>query len=343
MDKITKFIYELTKDVPHQNKTFFEHLYGTSKIIESKFPDKKYLINAGLYHAVYGTFYFSFDSNIPRETIQDLIGKKSESLVYLYCNLENRIDKILEHKFEHDLQKDLYILEYANLLDQYELLDDINIKDIETIKQRLLNYYGIDMENNSSLNDQLYVFDGKLSRSELAHLHGYCLDSRYKLEQYSDICSHQRDMRFSCHLTRDEFKNTRVLSAVESIVESLNIKLYLREYYINHYSQISYVSRHTDANVNDCVTILVFCNKYWDETWGGELKIYDDENDLIHKVVDFVPGRIVIFDSKIEHKVLPLSPLAKSDRFSLAIKGYTNRNYLTEFDNDFLIEVGVAK
>ena len=91
------------------------------------------------------------------------------------------------------------------------------------------------------------------------------------------------------------------------------------------------------------ITILIFANKYWEESWGGELKIYEDQNSIVNRVIDFVPGRIIIFDSKIEHKVLPLTPCAKNDRFSLAIKGYLNKEYLTEQDSPNLITVGIAK
>ena len=334
-----KFVFEKTKDVGHGDKTFFEHLYNTSKIIEKIFPNETYLVDAGLYHAIYGTCYFEFNSEITRDNIRKIIGDRAEDLVYFYSTLENRIDQILEHKFQEPLQKELYILEYANLLDQLNL-EGLNY--IRIIQERLLNYYSIDLDLNP-LKNQLHIFDGKLNRSQLDHLHGYCLHSNYKLQQYSDECFHEKDLRFSCHLSKREVENTQVLTSLEDICKQLGITLYLREYYINHYCQTSYVSRHTDANMDGCVTILFFCNKYWEEYWGGELKIYDNENDLVNKVIDFVPGRIVIFDSKIEHKVLPLSPVCKADRFSLAIKAYTNVDRLSDLDMDRLIQIGVAK
>lgn len=337
-DKV-KFIYDLTKDLPHNNKSFFEHLYNVSQIIQQRFPNKEYLIDAGLYHAIYGTYYYNFNYVIDRDVIRTLIGPKAENLVYFYCKLENRIDQILKHQFADDLQKDLYILEYANLLDQF---DTCNHNDFLKIKSSLYQYYNLNMDNNS-INEQLYIFDGKLSSAQLSHLHGFCLESNYKFGHYSDILSHERDMRFTCHLSKNDFENTGVISSIEKIVRDLNLTVYLREYYINHYSQISYVSKHTDANVDGCVTILIFANKYWEESWGGELKIYEDSNSLVNRVIDFVPGRIVIFDSKIEHKVLPLTPCAKNDRFSLAVKGYLNQEYLIEKDLSNLITIGVAK
>jgi Rps23 Pro-64 3,4-dihydroxylase Tpa1-like proline 4-hydroxylase len=291
-----------------------------------------------MYHSIYGTSYFKVDFEVDRKEVEEIIGKELEELVYFYCNLENRTQQILEHKFDEPLQKNLYILEYSNLLDQLNI-DVLN--DVKIIQDRLLNHYRLHMDLNS-LKNQLHIFDGKLSRSQLSHLHGYCLNSNYKLQQYSDDCFHEKDLRFSCHLSKRELENTQVLDALNDVCKQLGIVLFAKEYYINHYSQISYVSRHTDANVDGCVSILIFCNKYWEESWGGELKIYDDENLLVNKIIDFIPGRIIIFDSQIEHKVLPLTPLCKTDRFSLAIKAYTNPNHLTDQDLNNLIEIGVA-
>lgn len=138
------FILNLTKNIPHGNKTFFEHLYNTSKIIEKKFPDKDYLIDAGLFHSIYGTCYFDFKNNLSRNQIKKIIGSRSEEIVYLFCTLENRTDKILEHKFEEPLQQDLYILEYANLLDQ---VNDTTLKYLKDIENNFLKYYNLNLKS----------------------------------------------------------------------------------------------------------------------------------------------------------------------------------------------------
>lgn len=70
MNKKTKFIFDKTKDVQHGNKTFFEHLQNTSKIIEQYFSDQQYLIDAGLFHAIYDTCYFKFDSDVDRKSVK---------------------------------------------------------------------------------------------------------------------------------------------------------------------------------------------------------------------------------------------------------------------------------
>jgi len=336
MDDKLKFIYELTKSVPHGERSFFEHLYSTSKVVQNRFPEEQYLIDAALYHAVYGTCYYKFDIEVDRNIVKNLIGEKSESLVYSYCNLEDRTHKIIENEVVSELQKDLCILEYANLA---ESPNPYSLDQIKQIKYKLWNQFDIDMSHNP-LNDKLHVFDNKLTRAQVSHIHTYCLESNYRFEQASDRSSYQKDIRFTCHLNRTEFEDIGLINILEDISKELNVILYLKNYYINHYSQVSYVHRHTDSNSDGSATILIFCNKYWDESWGGELKIYDNFNSSINKVVDFVPGRIVIFDSKIEHKVLPLTPYAKSDRFSIAIKACIDPEKIYNFEN--LITIGVA-
>lgn len=118
LDTKLNFIYENTKDFPHGSKSFFEHLVNTSNIIKELFPNDQYLIDAGLFHSIYGTYYYKFDNKISRDTIKSIIGEKSENLVYIFCTLPNRTFQIIQNIFKREIQRDLYILEYANYLEQ---------------------------------------------------------------------------------------------------------------------------------------------------------------------------------------------------------------------------------
>jgi len=145
MDEKEKFIFDLTKDHKHSGKDFFTHLKNTSNIIRDLFPEDQYLIDAGLYHSVYGTQSYYFRENITRNEVKNLIGEKSEFLVFIFCSLKDRVNKILEHKFVSDIQKDLYILEYANQLEQQDFLNNQQV--IDQIQSSLLRYYNVDIKN----------------------------------------------------------------------------------------------------------------------------------------------------------------------------------------------------
>ena len=126
-----EFIHKITKNIKHGSKTFFDHLFNTSSIVEKLCNDigiseSRYLIDAALYHSIYGTDYFEHNTAISREKIAVIIGEKAEQLVYFFCSLPDRNIQILQHKFTPaQLQRDLYILEYANLL-------EISVDDVQS-------------------------------------------------------------------------------------------------------------------------------------------------------------------------------------------------------------------
>jgi Rps23 Pro-64 3,4-dihydroxylase Tpa1-like proline 4-hydroxylase len=207
---------------------------------------------------------------------------------------------------------------------------DQNKKDQKTLK--------LNNGSNEFYKDQCFVYDDKLTRAQLNHLHRYCIQSKYKFIHTSDPLFPSRDLRFTSHLSPEELEDTYILPSIQEISNDLDQTLYLYNFYINHYPQMSYSNRHTDSSFSGCLTILIFCNKYWDETWGGELKIYR-ENSSVHQVIDFIPGRILVFDSQIEHKVMPLTPFAQSDRFTLAIKAFNDPQNVSKMDKSLMIEV----
>ena len=126
-----EFVHKISKNIKHGSKTFFDHLFNTSSIVEKLCNDigiseSRYLIDAALYHSIYGTDYFEHNTAISREKIAVIIGEKAEQLVYFFCSLPDRNIQILQHKFTPDqLQRDLYILEYANLL-------EISVDDVQS-------------------------------------------------------------------------------------------------------------------------------------------------------------------------------------------------------------------
>ena len=91
-------------------------MFNTSGIVEKLCKDigiteSRYLIDAALFHSIYGTDYFEHNTAITREKIALIIGEKAEQLVYFFCSLPDRNVQILQHKFTPDqLQRDLYIL-----------------------------------------------------------------------------------------------------------------------------------------------------------------------------------------------------------------------------------------
>ena len=151
------FILEATKAHKHNGKSFFDHLLKVSGIVEKLcqdigLEDSEYLVDAGLFHSIYGTDYYEFNEQITREKVVSLIGENAEKLVHFFCSLPDRNIQILQHKFQPSLQRDLYILEYANLLElsitdvqRTSALNPSKIFRLKLLRANLMDHYKFKM------------------------------------------------------------------------------------------------------------------------------------------------------------------------------------------------------
>ena len=155
--KKLNFILESTKAHKHNGKTFFDHLLQTSGIVEKLcqkigIKEYQYLVDAALFHSIYGTDYYEFNEQITREKVISLIGEQAEQLVHFFCSLPERNIQILQHKFDKRLQRDLYILEYANLLElsitdvqRTSALNPAKIFRLKLLRANLIDHYKFEM------------------------------------------------------------------------------------------------------------------------------------------------------------------------------------------------------
>lgn len=104
----------------HSNSNFFNHLKNVYELlVQMKQPD--YICDAGLYHSIYGTSYFSSESSeyVSEDRVKTLIGDKAESLVKMFCTLNPRTQEIFNMS-KSDTKKELLIIEFANLYEQID-------------------------------------------------------------------------------------------------------------------------------------------------------------------------------------------------------------------------------
>ena len=155
--KKINFILESTKAHKHNGKSFFDHLLQTSGIVEKLcqkigIEEYQYLVDAALFHSIYGTDYYEFNEQITREKVISLIGERAEQLVHFFCSLPERNIQILQHKFDKSLQRDLYIIEYANLLElsitdvqRTSALNPAKIFRLKLLRANLIDHYKFEM------------------------------------------------------------------------------------------------------------------------------------------------------------------------------------------------------
>jgi Rps23 Pro-64 3,4-dihydroxylase Tpa1-like proline 4-hydroxylase len=303
---------ELSKQISHGHGAYLQHCLEVYNILTDKHCSEDVRL-AGLYHSVYGTEFFDAGVNITRETVRSVIGEYAEELVHSFCTIENRDLTILNSG-----HPDLFDIALANLESQTINNTDPNLLSmLDQYKKKLMKPTSYEQYVLNSKN--IFIFDDFLQKSYIEYLHDSCLSANYTVSHGTSKFTHSRDERLACYLTKDQFFRMRLDALLKTIATATSTDFYAGSYYMNCYSHMAQTSRHCDSSVEGTITILVFPNKHWESTWGGEIKFYN-EVDKFHYAFDFVPGRVIAFDSQLEHEVLPLTIDAKKMRFSIAIK-----------------------
>lgn len=318
MDYKEKF-KELSNNTVHGDGTYLEHCFGVYTILKNINADID-VCKAGLYHSVYGSEHFNPSINISRNDVVGLIGTISEDLVFKFCNIRDRFNIILNNSFKFNpyVDKALTQIEYANLREQYQRTQSTDLSQMCDALMQKISLFDQKYEHHIIDNKDLYIFDTLFESADIEYINQYCLNSVYKPEHSSNDMNYEQDSRFVSFISPNELHQSKLLPAIEKISSFLQKNIYLGYHYINHYTLNTSVSEHCDSSESGHYTILVFPNKYWEDGWGGEIAFYDKGN--VHKLIKFVPGRVIVFDSKLAHKVLPLTRNARKDRYSIAIK-----------------------
>ena len=161
----------------------------------------------------------------------------------------------------------------------------------------------------------------------------FCLKGKW------DICHFSSAESDNCFVTsffkldvyyNDYFKHflTKIILPIIDLPNKENI--IIDRAYINGHQYGSPGGFHTDGRSspkNSGPTIMVYINPFWDPRWNGgtlflkESKTENGENIQNVQVVDFVPGRIVVFEPSIKHCASDISIYSKFEnitRFTLA-------------------------
>jgi hypothetical protein len=324
---VTKRFIELVKQSPIATEKFINHCIEVYGILKKQ-NESEQLCNAGLYHSIYGTCYFNDTVQTienDRDLIKSEIGEYAEELVYKMSVLNDGENDIIRGNFNWDIQtlSDIIKICKANLISLNSKNSDYYIQ-IYDIMLELLGR-GINPFSKNSVENDIKIMDNLFPYQFVCSLYSFTRNSNYSCAHASTIFSKYKDLttRFACQLSKEEFIRTGLIPYMRRIANELGQDLFLVQYYIGHYTKSTATSAHVDvSNSSNGVTILIYPNLEWDDMWAGDIKFYSEDSPF-HKVVDFKPGRVIVFDSSIKHKVMPLSSLAQIDRFSFSIKART--------------------
>jgi len=122
-------------------------------------------------------------------------------------------------------------------------------------------------------------------------------------------------------LDEDNDVQSQFLEFSSGLKDFLNRELFLGlSYYESHlaiYEEGDFYETHLDAfkdSKNRVVTTVYYLNDEWSETDGGELVVYDEDENFLAKVAPKANTLVVFMSEKFPHEVLA----AKKRRYSIA-------------------------
>ncbi len=110
---------------------------------------------------------------------------------------------------------------------------------------------------------------------------------------------------------------TFALDLREYLNRSLFLGLTYYEAHFAHYEKGDFYEKHLDTfknSKNRVVTTVYYLNKEWNQRDGGELFIYNKENNLIKKVLPKQNTLVVFMSEEFPHAI----DITKKDRYSIA-------------------------
>jgi Rps23 Pro-64 3,4-dihydroxylase Tpa1-like proline 4-hydroxylase len=162
-------------------------------------------------------------------------------------------------------------------------------------------------EITTSTNKKIYIFDDVYTQIEKKQFYYFAKDSLYKTDGKSnyEMTNETGSFLVSKFSSQDvnDFKIFDNNSIAKSNIFNLVKEKIPMRYWILLNNLSTKVYYHIDLNSSNIpsMSFLYYLNLEWKKEWGGET-IFADDNENSEIAIDFVPGRIVLFDSSIPHK-----------------------------------------
>lgn len=168
----------------------------------------------------------------------------------------------------------------------------------------------------------VFVFDSAIDHEEAQQLYSEAAAASYRRVEFSVTKEYRHSV---VDHPVSQFVQTAAGRAMQRLAAgcfpSSGLKVYRTYTNAMLSSDVSFVHRDVDVDSDGVnVTVLMYpIDGTWDPSWGGETVFLDSESEIVLAVLP-KPGRVVLFDSRVQHVGRVPSSLFRDFRFSLAMK-----------------------
>jgi hypothetical protein len=175
----------------------------------------------------------------------------------------------------------------------------------------------ISKEFTTSDGKKIVTFDGIFNANEMDYFETFAQKSKYSIMKLSDNFNLVDGRFLSAPFDNNDLKNFGIFEtgSTKPLEPFLAGKEIMRAW-ITCSTHLSEYYAHIDASAG-ALTVLYYVNTIWNKEWNGETIFYNDNAEPVF-VSEFTPGRLVVFESDIRHKAMPVSFRAPAFRFTFS-------------------------
>ena len=96
---------------------------------------------------------------------------------------------------------------------------------------------------------------------------------------------------------------SRFFDMFDGIESLLGVNYFLSQIQLNLQHSGCDGTSHNDGIDPNQKTVMVMTNAVWKKEWGGQFQLLDDDGEIIEEH-EYVPGRLIVFPSPIQHRGL---------------------------------------
>lgn len=177
-------------------------------------------------------------------------------------------------------------------------------------------------EHTTKSGKLIRVWDDLLSHSTILSVYLDLRSWEYPLVFQNDAALQDYSAKFGFGKGIDKNFMLSVLNTIQG-AESFPIKSYLKRCeptrsWVNIYNgSIDSNRYHTDEDNSEYVSLLYYANPKWDLEWDGGTIFRSENLEDVEYLSDYKPGRFILFDSSIPHKIYQTSSSAHPYRFTV--------------------------
>lgn len=182
----------------------------------------------------------------------------------------------------------------------------------------------------------LFVFDRSLNDDTIENIdtgvRGLAFNSRSSSNRESQVYR-----EWAATLAVEDFQGHPVYRTARDRLRSLYPALDFEFWDVHCNSTIfgDWAFAHKDSNEAGAYSALYYANRQWKQEWFGETVFYTEGEPVV--AISARPGRLVLFDSRIEHRAGVPAMNCAEPRFTLSLRFSTDR--VGRYDHDLKPEV----